>query len=89
MADSKIVTLKHLLLGLGLHNISDLRMPIKVLSHLGHCIDYNLVCEIETAETDISLQWFRGGQVRIIWWSHVCHSTCFKPTRFPVEISSI
>ena len=55
VANAKIVTLKRL--GLGLHNITGLRMPIKVLSHLGHCIDYNLVCEIETAEAEIALQW--------------------------------
>ena len=46
VANGKIVTLKHFLLGLCLHDITGLRMPIKVLSHLGHCIDYNLVCEM-------------------------------------------
>ena len=55
MANGKIVTLKHFLSGLGLHSITDLRMPIKVFSHLGHCIDYNLACEIETAEAEIAL----------------------------------
>ena len=46
----KVVTLKHFLIGLGLHNITGLKTPIKILSHLGHSIDYDLVCEVETAE---------------------------------------
>lgn len=46
----KFVTAKHFLLGLGLHNLTGQKKPIEVLSHLGHCIDYNLICEIETAQ---------------------------------------
>ena len=46
----KVVTLKHFLIGLGLHNITGLNTPIKILSPLGHSIDDNLVCEVETAE---------------------------------------
>ena len=46
----KVVTLKHFLIGLGLHNITGLKTAIKILSHLGHSIDYNLVCEVETSE---------------------------------------
>ena len=44
----KVVTLKQFLLDTGLHSITGLEAPIRILSHLGHCIDYNLVCEIET-----------------------------------------
>ena len=47
----KVVTLKHFLIGVGLHNIT-----IKILSHLGHCIDYNLVCEVETAQAEAALK---------------------------------
>ena len=65
MANGKIVTLKYFLLGLGLHNITDLRMPIKVLSHLGRCTDYNLVCEIKTAEAEIDLQWLAEHEISI------------------------
>ena len=47
----KVVTLKHFgLIGLELHSITGLKTPIKTLSRLGHSIDYNLVCEVETAE---------------------------------------
>ena len=48
----KVVTLKHFLVGLRLHNITCLKTPIKILSHLGHSIDYNLFLEVETAEAE-------------------------------------
>ena len=70
MANGKIVTLKHFLLGLGLYNITGLRMPIKVLSHLGHCIDYILVCEIETAEAEIALQWLAEHEISSLQQDH-------------------
>ena len=70
MANGKIVTLKHFLSGLGLHNITGLRMPIKVLSHLGHCIDYNLVCETETAEAEIALQWLAEHKISQLQQDH-------------------
>ena len=52
----KVITLKHFLLGTGLHNITGQKLPIQLLSKLGHSIGYNLACEIETAEADIVLQ---------------------------------
>ena len=48
----KVVTLKQFLLGTGLHSITRLKILIRILSHLGHCIDYNLVCEIETTQVE-------------------------------------
>ena len=52
----KVVTLKHFLLGVGLHNITGLKTPMKILSNLGHCIDYNLVCEVETSQAELAMQ---------------------------------
>ena len=52
----KVVTLKQFLLGVGLHNITGLKTPIRILSHLGHCIDYNLVCEIETSQAEEAIK---------------------------------
>ena len=52
----KTITAKHFLLGLGLHNLTGQKVPIQVLNHLGHCIDYNLVCEIETAQAEAAQQ---------------------------------
>ena len=46
-------------MGVGLRNIAGLKLPITILSHLGHCIDYNLVCEVETAEAEIAEQLYK------------------------------
>ena len=40
----KVITLKHFLVGMGLHNITGQKLPIQMLSRLGHCPDYNTVC---------------------------------------------
>lgn len=48
----KVITLKQFLLGVGLHNITGLKAPIRILTHLGHCIGYSLVCEIETSQAE-------------------------------------
>ena len=56
----KVVTLKHFLPGVGLHNITGLKLPIRVLSHLGHCIDYDLVCDIETAEAEVAQKMYEN-----------------------------
>ena len=52
----KVITLKHFLVGKGLHNITGQKLPIQMLSRLGHSVDYNTVCEIETAQAEIALQ---------------------------------
>ena len=59
----KIVTHKQFLLGIGLHNITGLKTPIRILSHLGHCIDYNLVCEIETAQAEEAVKHLENMEV--------------------------
>ena len=45
----KVITAKHFLLGLGLHNITGQKKPVEINHRLGHSIDYKFVCEIETA----------------------------------------
>ena len=76
----KTVTLKHFLIGVGLHNITGLKTPIKILSHLDHCIDYNLVCEIETAQAEEALKcleetqndsYENEKQVLTYWWTDI------------------
>ena len=52
----KVVALNYFLVVFGLHNITGLKRPIKILSHLGHCIDYNLVYEVETVQ--VEMNWF-------------------------------
>ena len=43
---------KHLLLGLGILNLTGSRKVIDYLHKLGHCIAYNNVCDIETAQAE-------------------------------------
>ena len=45
----KVVTAKHFLLALGLHSLTGARNVVDINNSLGHCISYNLVCDIETA----------------------------------------
>ena len=72
----KVVTLKQFLLGIGLHNITGLKAPIRILSHLGHCIDYNLVCEIETTKAEKAIKHLENMEIYMpstdieltYWW---------------------
>ena len=57
----RVVTLKHFLLGLGLHNITDQKLPIQILANLGHSLNYKSVCQIETAEAEIARQLYDEG----------------------------
>ena len=57
----RVVTLKHLLLGFGLHNITGQKLPIQILANLGHSLNYKSVCQIETAEAEIALQLYEEG----------------------------
>ena len=52
----KVIILKHFLVGMGLHNITGQKLPIQMLSRLGHSVDYNTVCEIETVQVETALQ---------------------------------
>ena len=52
----KLITLKHFLVGMGLHSITGQKLPIQMLSRLGHSVDYDTICEIETAQAEIPLQ---------------------------------
>ena len=46
------------LLGVGIHNITGQKKTIQILNWLGHCIDYNKVCEIEVAQAEVCTgQW--------------------------------
>ena len=49
VSKGKVVTAKHFLLALGLHNLTGTRKVIDINHRLGHCISYNEVCDVETA----------------------------------------
>ena len=48
--------LKYFIQGVGFHNITGRQLSIRIMSHLGYCIDYKTVCQSETAEAEISRQ---------------------------------
>jgi len=52
----KILQQKHFLLGVGLHNLTGSRKIVDIIHKLGHCISYDLTCEIETAQAEIVLK---------------------------------
>ena len=41
---------------MGLHNITGQKLPVQMLSRLGHSVDCNTVCEIETGLAETVLQ---------------------------------
>ena len=45
----EVLTAKHFLIALGLHNMTGQKKVVEVVSKLGHCISYTRTCEIETA----------------------------------------
>ena len=57
----KLITLKHFLLGFGLHNLTVQKIPKTILSHFGHCVDYKSVCETETAQAEIAQLLYNEG----------------------------
>ena len=61
VTQGKLITLKHFLLGLGLHNLTGQKIPITILSHFGHCVDYKSVCETETAQAEIAQLLYNEG----------------------------
>ena len=63
ISHGSVVTLKHFLLGLGLHNITGQTLPIQILENLGHSLNYKSVCQIETAEAEICSSIIRQGNI--------------------------
>ena len=45
----KVITAKHFLTAMGLHNLTGMRKVIDITNRLGHCLPYHTVCDIETA----------------------------------------
>ena len=55
ISGKKLTTAKHLVLTLRLHNMTGQKKVIQILNKLGHCISYDLTCETETYEAQVSL----------------------------------
>ena len=83
MSNGKFLTLKHTALALGLHSITGLKLPIIMLSRLGHSITNDMVREIETAQAELAEEFFKEGKSlpilpkdddavapTILWWDN-------------------
>ena len=53
VSKGKFLTPKHASLGLGLHSMTGQKLPITILARLGHCITYDAINEIETAQAEL------------------------------------
>lgn len=60
ISQGKVITPKHYLIGLGVHNMTGQKLPIQILHKFGHCITYPKVCEIETALAELSIHQSEG-----------------------------
>jgi hypothetical protein len=54
VSSGNYLTQKHVLLGTGLHSITGLKMPVKLLGKFGHCCNYDKVRLIETAQAELA-----------------------------------
>ena len=53
LCEGKVLQSKHFLLALGLHNLTGSRKVLDIVHKLGHCLSYNSVCDIETAQAEL------------------------------------
>lgn len=51
----KVITPKHYLVALGLHNLTGQRQPVVITNKFGHCMSYDRCCEIESALSEASI----------------------------------
>ena len=53
VSKGEFLTLKYASVGLGLHSLTGQKLPFQVLSRLGHCMTYDQICEVETAQAEL------------------------------------
>ncbi|KAG1711251.1 hypothetical protein GQR58_002553 [Nymphon striatum] len=51
----KVITPKHYLFALGLHNLTGQKQAVVLANKFGHCMAYDLCCEIETSLSEASV----------------------------------
>ena len=56
LSRGSFLTLKHTCVGLGLHSMTGMKIPIVIMSRLGNSISYDMALEIETAMAEVSQQ---------------------------------
>ena len=57
------MTAEHFVLGMGLHNMTRSKKLIQLVNKLGHCIDYNDVCDILTAQAQKSSELAKSSSI--------------------------
>ena len=62
----KVMTRKHYLLGLGLHNITGQKKVVQIVNRLGHSISYDEVLDIETAQAKRAREIIERGESSIL-----------------------
>ena len=53
VSKGEFLTLKHASVGLGLYSLTGQKLPLQVLSRLGHSMTYDQICEAETAQAEL------------------------------------
>ena len=53
VSKGEFLTLKHASVGLGLHGLTGQKLPLQVLSRLGHFMSYDQICEVETVQAEL------------------------------------
>ena len=85
----RVITEKHVLVELGLHNLTGQHNDVQIANHLGYFISYNTVCEIETDfgvdNIDVKVERLSGaGSV------HTTHLVAFQETSdTSIEITNL
>ena len=55
ITNGQLIQLKHFLLAIGLHDLTGSRKVVDIVHRLGHCLSYNMSCEIKTAVAERTL----------------------------------
>ena len=55
ISKGKVITPKHYLVGLGIHNMTGQKTPVQIMNKLGHSISYNKICKIETSLAELTI----------------------------------
>ena len=58
LSNGTFLTIKHASLGLGLHSATGQKLPITLLHRIAHCISYNQVNLIETAQAELVQKYY-------------------------------
>ena len=70
VSKGEFLTMKHASVGLGLHSLTGQKLPLQVLSRLGHSMTYDQICEVETAQAELHGTTFKIIVLTLTYMSH-------------------